>query len=314
MMQKIEYDKYGGPELMRLEEVEPPVPGKGQVLVRVRAAAANPMDWKVRNGAVKIMTGRRFPRGLGHDFAGTVVGVGEGVTRFGPGDEVFGAMSMRDSGAFAEMVAADEKQIVKKPAGLSYEEAATLATVGVTAQQALIDKGKLKAGEHVFINGCLGGVGRAAAQIALMHGALAAGSCRDTAAADAKALGIDPVVGFDFDPVPLKGRFDLVFDTVGTMSFRDARTLLKPGGRIVDINMTPGKMPRAVFSPAFQALNAKYTPEALEAVSQAAAQGKLAIPVARTVPLTQAIGALTQLERERIPKGGKLVIVPQAAT
>jgi NADPH:quinone reductase-like Zn-dependent oxidoreductase len=313
-MQKIEYDKYGGPELMRLQEVEPPVPGKGQLLVRVRAAAANPMDWKIRNGAVKIMTGRRFPRGLGHDFAGTVVAVGEGVTRFKTGDEVFGAMSMKDSGAFAEMVAAAESQVVKKPAGLSYEEAAVLPTVGVTALQSVIGKRGLRAGQSVFINGCLGGVGRAAAQIALMHGASVAGSCRDTAAADAKALGIDPVVGFEFDPEPLKDRFDLVFDTVGTMPFSVARTLLKPGGRIVDINMTPAKLPRAVFSPAFHALNAKYTRESLESVSQAAAQGKLAIPVARTVPLTQAIGALTELERVHTPKGGKLVIVPQVTT
>jgi len=313
-MQKIEYDKYGGPELMRLQEVEPPVPGKGHVLVRVRAAAANPMDWKIRNGAVKIMTGRRFPRGLGHDFAGTVVAVGAGVTRFKAGDEVFGAMSMKDSGAFAEMVAADESQVVNKPAGLSYEQAAVLPTVGVTALQSVIGKRGLRAGQSVFINGCLGGVGRAAAQIVLMHGASAAGSCRDTAAAGAKALGIEPVVGFDFDPEPLKDRFDLVFDTVGTLPFSAARTLLKPGGRIVDINMTPAKMPRAVFSPAYQAVNAKYTRESLESVSQAAAQGKLAIPVARTVPLTQAVGALTELERAHTPKGGKLVIVPQVTT
>jgi NADPH:quinone reductase-like Zn-dependent oxidoreductase len=313
-MQKIEYDKYGGPELMRLEEVEPPVPGKGRLLVLVRAAAANPMDWKIRNGAVKIMTGRRFPRGLGHDFAGTVVAVGEGVTRFRAGDEVFGAMSMKDSGAFAEMVAADENQVVQKPAGLSYEEAAVLPTVGVTALQSLIGRGGLRAGQSVFINGCLGGVGRAAAQIALMHGATVAGSCRDTAAADAKALGIEPVVGFDFDPLALKGRFDLVFDTVGTLPFSAARTLLKPGGRIVDINMTPAKLLRAAFSPAFQAVNAKYTLQSLESVSQAAAEGKLTIPVARTVTLTQAIGALTELERTHTPKGGKLVIVPQVTT
>jgi NADPH:quinone reductase-like Zn-dependent oxidoreductase len=296
---------------MHLEEFEPAPPGKGQVLVRVRAAAANPMDWKIRNGAMKLMTGRRFPRGLGHDFAGTVVGAGEGVTRLKAGDDVLGAMSMKASGAFAEIVVADENLIVEKPAELSYEGAAALPTVGVTALQSIIGKGGLRAGQSVFINGCLGGVGRTAAQIALMHGASVAGSCRDTAVADAKALGIAPVVDFDFDPTTLKGRFDLVLDTAGTMPFKAARTLLKPGGRIVDINMTPAKMPRAVFSRAFQAVIAKYTPEALKTVSQAAAQGKLAIPVARAVPLTQAIDALTELERTRTPKGGKLVIVPQ---
>lgn len=169
-MRRIQYHRYGGPELMLLEEVEPPAPGRGQVLVRVRAAAANPMDWKVRNGTTKLMTGRRFPRGLGHDFAGTVAGVGESVTRFKAGDDVLGAMSMKDSGAFADMPVADEKLIVAKPAGLSYEEAAALPTAGVTALQSVIGKGGPRAGQSVFIHGCLGGVGRAAAQLALMHG------------------------------------------------------------------------------------------------------------------------------------------------
>lgn len=170
-MQRIQYDRYGGPELMRLEEFELPSPGTGQVLVRVRAASANPMDWKVRNGDTKLMTGRRFPREMGHDFAGIIEGVGEGVTRFHVGDAVLGAMSMKASGAFAEMVLADENNITAKPAELSYEQAAAHPTVGVAALQSLIDNGHLQAGQSVFINGCLGGVGRSAPQIALMHGA-----------------------------------------------------------------------------------------------------------------------------------------------
>lgn len=163
-MKKIEYDKYGGPELMHLDEVEPPVPGKGQVLVRVLAAAANPMDWKFRNGDSRLMTGRRFPRGVGNDFAGTVVAAGEGVTQFKAGDNVLGAASLRKAGAFAEMVTADHKQVVKMPAELSFEQAAALPTVGMAALQALIDKGKLTAGQSVFITGCLGGVGRTVVQ------------------------------------------------------------------------------------------------------------------------------------------------------
>jgi NADPH:quinone reductase-like Zn-dependent oxidoreductase len=128
---------------------------------------------------------------------------------------VLGAASLRKAGAFAEMVTADQKQVVKMPAGLSFEEAATLPTVGVAALQALIDKGELTAGQSVFITGCLGGVGRTAVQIARMRGASVAGSCRDSATAEARALGVDPVVGFDFDPAPLKGRFDLILDTAG---------------------------------------------------------------------------------------------------
>ncbi len=259
-----------GPELMHLAEVAPASPGKGRVLVRVQSAAANPMDWKIRNGATKLMTGRRFPRGLGHDVAGTVVDVGEGVTRSKVGDDVLGAMSLKTSGAFADMVVADENLIVVKPIQLSFEEAAALPTVGVTALQCVIDKGKLQAGQKVFVNGCLRGVGRAATQIALIQGAHVGGSCRDAAMADAKALCIARVVGLDFDPTRLKGQFDLVIDTAATMSFRSARTFLQPHGRIVDLNASPAKMARSVYSRGFKPLIAKYTPDALKTVSDPA--------------------------------------------
>jgi NADPH:quinone reductase-like Zn-dependent oxidoreductase len=307
-MKRIQYHQYGGPERMRLEEFTPAAPGKGQVLVRVLAAAANPMDWKIRNGDAKLLTGRRFPRGLGHDFAGVVERAGKGVTRFTAGDAVLGGMMPRPSGAFAEMGVAAEKHIVMKPAGLSYEEAATLPTVGVTALQAVIDKGKLQAGQSVFIAGCLGGVGRIAAQIALTQGASVAGSCRETASQDAKALGIDAVVDFDFDPSSLKDRFDLVLDTAGKLPIEVARTLLKPGGRIVGVHPSLAAMARNVFSRDFKVLIGNWKAKDLEGLAQAAAHGKLNLPIARAVPLTQAIGALTELEEKGTPKGGKLVV------
>jgi NADPH:quinone reductase-like Zn-dependent oxidoreductase len=310
-LKRIQYHSYGGPELLALEEFEPAAPGRGEVLVKVAAAAANPMDWKIRKGELKFISGRKFPRGLGHDFAGVVQRVGDGVTRLTPGDEVLGATDMSTAGAFADAVLAKEKHLVKKPAGLSFEQAAALPTVGVTALQAIVDKGKLKAGQSAFIHGCLGGVGRVAAQIALNHGASVAGSCRPTASADAKALGIDPVVDFDFDPATLAGRFDLVFDTAGTLSIKAARTLLKPGGRIVDINGSAAKMLRSFTSRDFQTMFAKYKTEDFEELAQLAADGKLDFAVARTVPLADAIDALTELEDKHTPKGGKLVITQQ---
>src|SRR3954462_3486894 len=101
-MKRIQYHQYGGPGVLRFEDFEPARPGPGEVLVRVKAAAANPMDWKIRNGEMKIMTGRKFPRGLGHDFAGVVAAVGDGVTRLSVGDEVLGGASLKAAGAFAE--------------------------------------------------------------------------------------------------------------------------------------------------------------------------------------------------------------------
>ncbi|WP_413100609.1 NADP-dependent oxidoreductase [Streptomyces sp. Inha503] len=304
---RIQYHQYGGPEVLRLEDFEPARPGPGEVLVRVRAAAANPMDWKIRSGAMKMLTGRRFPRGLGHDFAGVIEAVGDGVTRLGVGDEVLGGAPLKTAGAFAELVVVEAKGVVEKPADLSFEDAAAIPTVGITAFQALANLGKPRPGQAVFVHGCLGGVGRAAVQLASARGASVAGSCRSTATRDARDLGIDPIVEFDFDPTALRGRFDIVLDTAGTLPVKAAQTLLKPGGRIVDITPTPAKFARSALPGPFKVLIAQAVTEDLEEVARAAGQGTLRLPIARTVPLTQAIPALTEFDRG-IPKGGKLVI------
>jgi NADPH:quinone reductase-like Zn-dependent oxidoreductase len=257
-MQRVQYHRYGGPEVMRLETVEVPAPGKGQVLVRALAASVNAIDWHLRDGDLRLFTGRRFPRGLGGDFAGVVEQAGPGVTRLQAGDSVFGGLLPRPAGAFAEWIVAEEKYVAKKPAELSYQKAACLPTAGVTAWQAVVDKGRLQAGQRVFITGCLGGVGRIAAEIAIMRGASVAGSCRDTARDDALALGIDPVLGFDFDPAPLGGAFDLVLDAANSLSVKTARSLVKPGGRFVDLHPSPAKFARSAFSRQYSVLFGVY--------------------------------------------------------
>lgn len=300
-MKRLQYDRYGGPEVMRLAEFEPPPPGPGEVLVRVRAAAPNALDWKMRNGELRLVTGRSFPQGMGHDFAGVVEAVGAGVTRLKAGDAVLGAAPFRRAGAFAEAVTAQEKSVVLKPADLSYEQAAALPTVGVTACQATA---RLRPGQAVFVNGCLGGVGRAAVRFARARGAEVAGSCRDPRADEAHALGVEPVLGFGFDPAALAGRFDLVFDTPGLLPYAAARTLLKPGGTIVDIVPTPAKMIRSALPGPYRAMTGRAVTADLEEVART-----LRLPVALTVPPAEAIPALTELERAGRPKGGKLVVV-----
>ncbi|MCQ8188920.1 NADP-dependent oxidoreductase [Streptomyces rugosispiralis] len=304
---RIQYHQYGGPEVLRLEDFEPARPGTGEILVRVRAAAANPMDWKIRDGGMKMLTGRSFPRGLGHDFAGVVEAVGDGVTRLGVGDEVLGGASLKTAGAFAELVVVEAKGVVKKPADLSFEDAAAIPTVGITAFQALTNPRKPQPGQAVFVHGCLGGVGRSAVQLASMYGVSVAGSCRATATQDARDLGVDPLVEFDFDPTTLRGRFDIVLDTAGTLPIKAAQTLLKSGGRIVDITPTPAKFARSALPGPFKVLIAQAVTKDLEEVARAAGQGTLRLPIARTVPLTRAIAALTEFDRG-IPKGGKLII------
>ncbi|SDK42185.1 NADPH:quinone reductase [Nonomuraea maritima] len=310
-MKRIQYHQYGGPEVMRLEEFEPAPLGPEEVLVRVRAAAVNPMDFGIRFGRMRHVTGRRFPRAMGHDFAGVVEAVGDRVTRLRVGDEVLGGTPIRSAGAFADVVVAEERGVVGKPGNLSFEAAAAIPTVGITAWQALITKGKLRPGQAVFVHSCLGGVGRSAVQLALAHRATVAGSCRGTARQEALTLGVDPVVDFDFQPDALARRFDLVLLAAGTLPVKAARTMLKPGGRIIGVLPTPANLARSVLPGPFHALVARPVTEDLEEVARAAGQGTLRLPIARTVPLSQAVPALTELERNGPAKRGKLIITPE---
>ena len=177
--------------------------------------------------------------------------------------------------------------------------------------QAVVGKGRLQAGQSVFITGCLGAVGRIAAEIAMMRGASVAGSCRGTARDDSLALGINPVFGLEFDSAPLEGMFDLVLDTANTLSAKVARSLLKPAGRFVDVHPSPAKFARSAFSRHYSVLLGVYKIKDFEQLARAAADSRITLPIARTVPLTQAIDALTELEEKHTPKGGKLVITLQ---
>ncbi|MET7338461.1 alcohol dehydrogenase catalytic domain-containing protein, partial [Nonomuraea sp. NPDC005650] len=152
-MRRIQYHYYGGPESMQLEEFELSSPQAGEVAVTVRAASVNPIDWKLRQGQLKMLTGRSFPRGMGSDFAGVVRAVGPGVTLFKSGDEVFGIARLKESGAYAEAVVTRESYLAHKPAELLYEQAAALATAAFMAWDGLVERARLRRGRRVFV-GC----------------------------------------------------------------------------------------------------------------------------------------------------------------
>ena len=309
-MKRVQYLKYGGPEELRLDEVKPPEPGQGQIRVLVMAASANPMDWKIRRGEMKFLSGSRFPRGLGHDFAGVVEAVGPGVRRLKVGEEVFGATSIPQAGAFAECVVADVKNVGLKPPSVSFEQAAALTVVGVTAWNALVAKANLRAGQSVFITGCLGGVGRSAVQIARMRGADVVGSCSASGRDDALALGVSEVIDYRaFDIAPYRHRFDVVFDAAGALSLSQCGVLLTGSGMSLHIVPTPAKMIGAMFSPRHHLVFGNPTPQSLAGIAQAAEQGRLVAEIGRIVPLSEAISAFVELERTGSPKG-KLVIAP----
>ncbi|MGR9422172.1 NAD(P)-dependent alcohol dehydrogenase [Rhizobium leguminosarum] len=307
-MKRIQYHRYGGPETMQLEDFELRTPGRGEVAIKVAFAAINPIDWKVRNGHLKMVTGKTFPRALGSDFSGTVISVGAGVTRFKAGDAVFGSVRIKDGGALGEAVIAPETFIAKKPADVSFEEAACLGTPGITAWNGLVDKARVKAGDHVFINGCTGAVGESAVQIARMFGANVSGAASAQQMRRAEQMGVHPVVDYrTTDLSRLKERFDAVYDTAGTMTVATGLGLLRNGGVFLDINPTPGKFIRAVFNRRLKPIVCTARADILDGLAKAAGEGQLRLPIAATVPLRDAIPQVIALEQGR-KLNGKVVV------
>jgi len=235
-MKAIVYTEYGSADVLRLEEIDRPVLKEdNQVLIRVRAAAVNPLDWHFTRGRPYIMrleTGVRAPQDprLGRDLAGQVVAVGKGVTKFKPGDEVFGVAP----GTFAEYAWAREHRLAKKPASISFEEAAAVPIAAVTALQILREAGRLEAGQKVLINGASGGVGTYGVQIAKALGAEVTGVCSGRNVELVRSLGADHVIDYtqeDFAQRP--ERYDLVIDNVGNRPMSDFRSVLKDDGTFV---------------------------------------------------------------------------------
>src|SRR5947208_2655969 len=237
-MKAIVYCDYGLPNL-KLQEIEKPTPADDQLLVRVRAASVNPYDWHFVEGTPKIMrlmgVGLRKPKDtrLGVDFAGTVEAVGKNVTQFKPGDDVFGGRG----GAFAEYVCRRaEGAVALKPANLTFEQAASVNIAGITALQALRDKGKVQPGQKVLINGASGGVGTFAVQIAKSFGADVTGVCSTRNVDLVTSLGADHVIDYTKEDFA-KGeqRYDVILDNVPNHSLSECRRILTPNGKYVMI-------------------------------------------------------------------------------
>lgn len=295
---------------MVLEDFTLQEPGVGQVSVQVKFAAVNPIDWKLRNGAMKIVTGRSFPRAMGMDFSGTVLSVGQGVTRFKAGDAVFGMARLKQGGAFAEAVVTNEGFLTRKPDEVSFENAACLATPGVTAWNALVDKARLQPEQHVFVNGCMGGVGEAAVQIAKLLGATVSGSCSTASVGSARAAGLQNVYDYKTtDYAKVQERFDVVFDTAATMSSDLAFSLLRRNGVFLDINPMPGKFIRAMFDRRLKLIICSARPDILAEIAVAAAAGKLVLPIGEIVPLSQAAQLIGKLEEGRRIGGKGLISI-----
>jgi NADPH:quinone reductase-like Zn-dependent oxidoreductase len=243
---------YGGPEVVSIADMPRPVPGKGEILVRIGAAGVTTADWRLRAAAFpglvsqiagRLMFGIFRPRNpvRGSEYAGTVVETGAGVTEFAPGDRVFG---FAWGGAHAEyLVAKADSAVVRTPARLSDAEAASLPFGGLASLEFLDRFAGVRAGERVLILGASGGVGAHAVQIAAALGAEVTGVASGARAELVRGLGAEAFVDYrKTDPKALSGPFDVIFDTVGALSYGDAAGMLAPGGRFVPLNFTIADM------------------------------------------------------------------------
>jgi len=234
-MKAIVRETYGPPDVLHLEEVPLPTLRDGDVLVRVRAASANAGDWHLLRGTplpFRLVAGLRIPKFkiIGTDVAGHVEAVGRNVTRFRPGDEVFGELSRCGFGAYAEFAAAPEKALALKPANLSFEEAATLPTAGCTALQGL-RKGRIQRAQRVLLNGASGGVGTFAVQIAKSFGTEVTAVCSTRNVDMVRSIGADHAIDYTKDDFATQGqRYDLILATNGDRSIWDYRRALTADG------------------------------------------------------------------------------------
>ncbi len=327
-MKAIVYTEYGSPDVLQVRDVKKPVPTDDQILVKVRAASVNPLDWHFLRGTPYIarigMMGLRKPKvpRLGVDVAGEVEAVGKNVTQFKPGDEVFG----QKFGAFAEYVCVRAgRGIALKPANLTFEQAASVPVAAVTAIQGLRDHGKVQPGQKVLINGASGGVGTFAVQIAKMFGADVTGVCSTRNLDLVRSLGADHVIDYTKEDFTKgDGRYDVILDNVGNQPLSGFRRVLTPNGICVMIG-GGGPNDGGLFGPMARPIKAlvlspfmsqkmgmfmaDVTKGELTTLSDLIEAGKLTPVIDRTYALSQTADAIRYLE-EGHARGKVVITVP----
>jgi NADPH:quinone reductase-like Zn-dependent oxidoreductase len=320
-MKAIVYDQYGAPEVLKCEEVEKPTPGNGEVLIKVQAASVNPYDWHFMRGLpyfVRLMAGLARPkeRRLGVDGAGYVEAVGRNVTQFKAGDAVFGTCR----GAFAEYACAPERGLARKPDCVTFEQAATVPIAGLTALQGLRDKGNIRAGVKVLINGAAGGVGTFAVPIAKSFGAEVTGVCSTRNVEMVRSIGAEEVVDYTHEDFTRRGRrYDLLFDCMGNHSLRECRRVMNPKGIFIGVGGATGRWMFGLFVRVIAALflspflnqkfvtfMAKPNSEDLGVIVELMAAGKLTPVIDRRYGLNDVPEAIRYLEAGHAR--GKVVI------
>ena len=316
--------EYGTAEIVAIDEVPTPTPAEGEVLVRVAAASLNALDWHFLTGTplfMRLISGLRRPKRTIHgaDVAGTVVGVGAGVTRFDVGDAIFGEC---EGGACAPFMTVETDRIVAKPPDVSFEAAAATPVAGLTALQGLRTHGKVQPGDQVLVNGAAGGVGTFAVQIAVALGAEVTAVCSTRNVEMVRSLGATRVIDYtEEDFVPGGPRFDVMFDNVGNRTSREVLSVLRPDARYVIItgpkdNRLLGPVPKILRTglafmraePSFHQFTASPNHDDLTFLGELLATGKIVPQVHRIVGLEGVAEGLAEIGTGHTP--AKIVVVP----
>ena len=315
-MKAIVYTEYGSPDVLQFKEVEKPTPRDNEVLVKIYASSANAADWHLMRAEpflARFANGLLKPKNtrLGGDVAGRVEAVGKNVKQFQAGDDVFGSMPLSELGSFAEYVCATEDALALKPARLTFEQAAAVPLAAFTALQGLRDKGQIRQGQKVLINGASGGVGTFAVQIAKSFGTEVTGVCSTRNLDMVRSIGADHVIDYTQEDFTQTGqRYDLIFDAVGNRSISDYQRALSPNGicavagftnlsRLFQVMFLGGKKIGLMETAKANKKDLLFIKELLEA-------GKVVPVIDRCYPLSEVAEAIRYLEKGHAQ--GKVVI------
>ncbi|HEY5152481.1 MAG TPA: NADP-dependent oxidoreductase [Candidatus Saccharimonadales bacterium] len=307
-MKAAQISSYDGPDSIKINDAAKPEADEGQVLVEVRAAAINPFDVKVSEGAARQMAELDFPATLGGDVAGSVASVGSGVTSFEPGQAVYGqAGALSGQGSFAEFTPVKADQLAAKPASLDFATAAALPLVSVSAYQALVDHINLQPGQKILIHGGAGGIGSMAIQLAKHLGAYVATTAGATEAEFVKNLGADVIIDYQHSDFAEQLKdYDAVFDTVGGETNRKSYAVLKPGGAFVSMVAPADEELVKQYDVRYTSQFTHVTTERLAKIAELADSGELTVHIDKSFPLDQAAEAM-KYQATAHPRG-KVVI------
>ena len=297
-MKAVVLHEYGGPDKLKYEEWDDPQAGDGQILIRVAAAGINPIDWKIRSGAMKAFMPLELPAILGYDYSGIVRSVGKGVEGFVEGDKVFG----RAGKTYAELLLADLAGLAKLPKGLDHVEAAALPVVLNTGEQLIVQAGKVQPGQTVVITGALGSVGRTAVWVAKRLGAHVIAGIRGSQKKAAEELGADALLALDSrQEMNALASVEVVADTIGGNVGDALMAKVKPGGIYASV---VGPPPNAKLQPTVKVEAFGSHPDAasMRLLAEDIANGRFKIPVDRTLPLADAAKAHAEAEKGGIGK------------